>query len=840
MPSSGDSIIQKLNPQIGIHFAEAFRFAVSTINKNKTLLFGYQLEENIISTEIWSDAVWDMFGFYGEAAICASDPLNLFKVVLLTNSVSIPTLSLSGWHEHSSKTHSISSENEIYNFRVTPDDIYKIHALLALVRKLNWSIVNIISSSGNSGEKSAEMFLKYAPNYMICHEVEITIPDDASKSHYDDAIFSISVAKANGTILFTNMRDSIGLAIALNDSKLTKRFQILAATGFTNYVEVTKGNEEILEGSLSIEYPTNEILGFRDHFLALGYENRTGKEWVNFWEDTFECSHGDKGSDTKNCTGNEKLRPGKGYYPKTPVYLVIDLVYDFAFALRDIIQENCMNVAQNDFCSFHSKDLRKIKKSATAVSEAMKARLQNNSFPDYTLKFSNPITKHDPRLVKFDILNFVKTADSYENRKVGSWSTEREPTVNVYASQNEGVIHIDESRIRSRGNQRALRSSCRLACHNGEIRVYNQEENLKQCCWKCVKCGPNEISKSDSCTKCDNEERPDSQYKKCMKLELRYFSNDASSSNARFAYVGLSIAGIIATLFVFGIFIKFNDNLIVRASGRDLSYVLLAGICFLFLLPLAHFTIPTSAVCSLRGIGPGVAFCMCYSPLFLKTNRIYRIFRNAQTSIARPPLISPQSQLALLASIICVQIMLGLVWVLSNAPEVQRFVPTSREFVSLHCNNEALPIFLNLFLSFLFMSCCTWYAFKTRNFPKNYNESKYIGFTMYITCIVWAVSLPLYFMPSDDPSMYFTEHLICVGAIVIGFITLIGLFGQKVQILLLPTRQQQQGIECYRNEADPNKFQMKSHKLNTLSLQRNDSPEGLGCRRSTFSSDLLE
>jgi hypothetical protein len=30
---------------------------------------------------------------------------------------------------------------------------------------------------------------------------------------------------------------------------------------------------------------------------------------------------------------------------------------------------------------------------------------------------------------------------------------------------------------------------------------------------------------------------------------------------------------------------------------------------------------------------------------------------------------------------------------------------------------------------------CTWYAFKTRKIPENFNEAKYIGFTMYSTCI---------------------------------------------------------------------------------------------------------
>ena len=45
----------------------------------------------------------------------------------------------------------------------------------------------------------------------------------------------------------------------------------------------------------------------------------------------------------------------------------------------------------------------------------------------------------------------------------------------------------------------------------------------------------------------------------------------------------------------------------------------------------------------------------------------------------------------------------------------------------------------------LIICVCTVYAVLTRKIPEAFNESKYIGFTMYTTCIIWLAFVPIYF-----------------------------------------------------------------------------------------------
>ena len=50
---------------------------------------------------------------------------------------------------------------------------------------------------------------------------------------------------------------------------------------------------------------------------------------------------------------------------------------------------------------------------------------------------------------------------------------------------------------------------------------------------------------------------------------------------------------------------------------------------------------------------------------------------------------------------------------------------------------------------FFLIGLCTFYAVNTRNVPANFNEAKFIGFCMYVTCVIWIAFVPLYFGSSS-------------------------------------------------------------------------------------------
>ena len=83
------------------------------------------------------------------------------------------------------------------------------------------------------------------------------------------------------------------------------------------------------------------------------------------------------------------------------------------------------------------------------------------------------------------------------------------------------------------------------------------------------------------------------------------------------------------------------------ASGRELCYVLLAGILFCYLMAVPILAKPSVLTCAILRIGLGFALCLCYSAILTKTNRISRIFNRGAKGIKRPSYTSPKSQIVI-------------------------------------------------------------------------------------------------------------------------------------------------------------------------------------------------
>lgn len=94
------------------------------------------------------------------------------------------------------------------------------------------------------------------------------------------------------------------------------------------------------------------------------------------------------------------------------------------------------------------------------------------------------------------------------------------------------------------------------------------------------------------------------------------------------------------------VFIRHNHTPLVKASGRELCYILLSGVFMSYAMTFLFLAKPSPAICAMRRLGLGTSFAVCYSALLTKTNRIARIFSGVKdgAGAARPRFISPSSQ----------------------------------------------------------------------------------------------------------------------------------------------------------------------------------------------------
>lgn len=165
----------------------------------------------------------------------------------------------------------------------------------------------------------------------------------------------------------------------------------------------------------------------------------------------------------------------------------------------------------------------------------------------------------------------------------------------------------------------------------------------------------------------------------CYALELQYMR---WSSPFVLVPVAFSCLGIIMTMSVMGLFVKHNDTPLVRASGRELSYMLLFGILLCYMNTFALMARPTTETCITQRFGVGVGFSIIYGALLTKTNRISRIFNSASRSAQRPKYISPKSQVIITASMIAMQVILTLIWMIVEPPGTRYYYPNRMQVMT--------------------------------------------------------------------------------------------------------------------------------------------------------------
>ncbi|GLH00632.1 Uncharacterized protein GBIM_06956 [Gryllus bimaculatus] len=244
--------------------------------------------------------------------------------------------------------------------------------------------------------------------------------------------------------------------------------------------------------------------------------------------------------------------------------------------------------------------------------------------------------------------------------------------------------------------------------------------------------------------------------------------------------MAFSALGFASTLFAAAVFVRHNDTPVVKASTRELSYLILCGMALSHAATFAVLARPARLSCSLARTLPGLSFAMIYAALLAKTNRIARILAGSKKRFPtrKPRCMSASAQVLIASALIGVEAAVTAAMLVVEPADATLLFPTLERSV-LACNTSPLGVLAPLAFDFLLIALCTLYALKTRNVPENFNEAKFIGFAMYTTCVIWIAFVPIYF-GSDSKVI-----TMCMCVTLSAQVTFVFLFLPKMYIILL-------------------------------------------------------
>ncbi|XP_058797774.1 metabotropic glutamate receptor 7-like isoform X2 [Phymastichus coffea] len=658
-----------------------------------------------------------------------------------------------------------------YFSRVVPPDNFQAQAIVEVIHRLGWKYVSTVAVEGEYGEKGIASFVSLSAENNICVAVSEKIMRNAKPEDFDRIVEHLSTKRnARGVVLFVDEDNIRKLLQATIKANKTGHFMWVGSDSWGAKVHPVREQEFAAEGAITILPFRNSLEGFDNYYKNL--LPRTGDECEGAHEGIVKhrtlsgnfSSYADPA--VRRCNGTEEL---VDYKQEGLVPFVVDAVYAMAHSVHNLINDECVNSGTSSG-SHHLCDSLK----PAPRGQQLLQYIRNVTFigrQGTEIKFNADGDAYG----FYNIYQYQRGDDGrYNYTLIGSW---RE-TLNLEINMTQWATGV--------GEQHIPRSICSDDCPLGQIRNFQEP-----CCWSCVACREDAYVFNDSCRRCEPGWAPDDTKSRCIKLTAEVIEWTSPWAIVPFTFATI---GILGTVFTTAVFIWFNRTPVIMASGRELCYVLLFGILLCYLMSFVILSKPTKWNCTLLRIGLGLCLSMCYSAILTKTNRISRIFNRGRKSIKRPSYTSPKSQIAISVGITSVQLVGAIIWLIIEPPDTSEIYPYPLTAV-LTCRVSTFALMMSLVYNMILILMCTLYAFKTRKIPENFNEAKYIGFTMYSTCIVWLAFVPIYFGTNNDYKIQTASMCMCIS--ISATVALGCLFTPKVYIVLFQpyknTRHNQSG-----------------------------------------------
>ncbi|XP_077340925.1 vomeronasal type-2 receptor 26-like isoform X2 [Lithobates pipiens] len=287
-------------------------------------------------------------------------------------------------------------------------------------------------------------------------------------------------------------------------------------------------------------------------------------------------------------------------------------------------------------------------------------------------------------------------------------------------------------------------SRCSDPCLPGSRKKFGSL--IHKCCYECAPCPEGEISNisdSENCMKCPDDEWPNQKKDRCVPRVVEFLSYTDDTIVAIFSAV--SILCCLLTGLILGTFIHYQDTPIVKANNRNLSYLLLVSIMLSFLCVFLFLGHPVDVTCMLRVTSFGVIFSVAVSSLLAKSIMVCIAFKATKPGSPWKKWMGAKLPNVIICVFSLVQVKICVTWLSISPPFQDRDTHSYQGKVIIQCNEGSVIGFYSV-LGYMGLLAAVSFiiAFLARTLPDSFNEAKYITFSMLVFCSVWIAMIPAY------------------------------------------------------------------------------------------------
>ncbi|XP_066566566.1 extracellular calcium-sensing receptor-like [Amia ocellicauda] len=631
---------------------------------------------------------------------------------------------------HSATCACLSNREEFPTFfRTIPSDYYQSRALAKLVKHFGWTWVGAIKNDDDYGNNGMAIFIQAAKQEGICIEYSEAIYRTHPRDKFLKVVDIVKKSSSKVIVAFTTYVEMDLLVKELLIQNITGLQWVGSEAWITDRYLASSENYKILHGAIGLAIPNVQIPGLKDFFLNVHPSNTPGNTGFNeFWESTFSCSLTDENSN--RCTGMETLKGINNQYTDVSDMGILNNVYKAVYAVAHALHN--LFTCKNGQGPFQNK---------TCANK-------NNTDPWQVLHYLKEVnfTSWNGEKVYFD-----ENGDPAARYALVNWQLKKEgittfEVIGLYdASLPEGQRFVmnEVSAVWAGDRDEVPKSVCSESCLPGTRKAIVKGKPI--CCFDCIACAEGEVSNttdSVDCAKCPAEYRSNEQKNQCLLKMVEFLSFQESMG---IVLVSCSVFGAFLTISAAIIFFWYRCTPIVRANNSELSFLLLFSLTLCFLCSLTFIGRPSEWSCMLRHTAFGITFVLCISCVLGKTIVVLMAFRATLPGNNIMKWFGPTQQRLSVLAFTLIQVLICVLWLTISPPFPHKNTQYYKEKIILECDvGSAVGFYAVLgYIGFL-SAMCFVLAFLARNLPDNFNEAKFITFSMLIFCAVWITFIPAY------------------------------------------------------------------------------------------------